>query len=154
MAFGSVASQSVSSGKTVELVLNQLSILGDSPAFVVEHLGESNRAFWNDVIARANVNATDSRRGKLTEADIAAGRAKNRANLAKYSVKDLRGFYHDVEGQPGTPDPTKPATKADIVELLQALPNDVIDSVMTFVVNAENFRERPVLADAKTVAEK
>jgi hypothetical protein len=155
MPFGSVTAQHLQTGKTVELVLNQLVILGEHPVLVVEHLGETNKAFWNDALAKANVKATDgARRTKLTPADVIAGRIKNREAVAKFSVRGTIGFYHDHADRPGVPDPARPATNVDIRDIVMALPDEVFDSVLAFVINGENFREHAIAGDPKELAGK
>lgn len=156
MPFGSVSQQALKPAKTVELVLNQLVILGEHPILVVQHLGESNKPFWNDALAKASANAADrGRNKKITPAEIDAGRAANRTTVAKFAVVDTRGFFHDYTDRPGFPDHMKPATKADIPEIINALPNEVFDSVMSFVLNAENFRDHDgAFADPEALAKK
>lgn len=154
MPFRSVSHQTVEVGNTVELVLNQLTILGEHPALMVEHLGESNPGFWSDALAKASANASSGGRGVSQAEEIRIGRIKNRATVAQHAVRDLRGFYHDRADKPGVPDPKHPATIADIPDLIDALPDDVFDSVLVFCLNPNNFRKRAFEGDPKELAGK
>jgi hypothetical protein len=156
MGFSSVTAQALMPGKTVELVLNQLVILGDSPVLIVEHMGESNREFWNDALAKASGTraAEVALGGKLTADQVNAARARNREALIKWCVKGTKGFFHDFPDRPGVPDPDHPATDADTADIIMALPNEVFDSVSKFVQNAENFRDRPITGVPKVLAGK
>jgi hypothetical protein len=157
MGFGSVTNQALRQGATVELVLNQLVILGESPVLVVEHLGESNRAFWNAALAEARATTKAGQAGrvaKLTDAQVAKARMENRETVAKYSVRATHGFFHDRVDAPGIPDSKRPAGPEDIRDVVMSLPDEVFDSVMAFVVNPENFRERAIADDPKAIAGK
>lgn len=155
MPFGSVTNQQLRAGKRVELVLNQLLILGEHPSLLVEHLGESNIPFWNDSIARANTNAqVGGRAQQITDADIKRARQLNRDTVAKFAVHGTTGFYHDRADAPGVPDRDRPATEKDIRNIVFALPDEVFDSVLQFVMNPENFRDRPITGDVKEIAGK
>lgn len=142
MAFGKISQQLVSTGHTVELVLNQIE---GEPVLVVEHLGESNTEFWNDALAKAGVEANELGRKKPTAQAVKAARLKNREIIAKYSVRGLKNVFHD-DGAP--------ATMADVPDVINALPDDVFDSVLAFVRNPENFRTRAPKADPRDVAVK
>lgn len=148
--------QALAPGKTIEIVLNQLTILGEHPVLICEHLGETNATFWNDAIAKTSVNATDDgRRQQLTSEMVAKFREKNRETVIAHSCRDTRGFYHQkvVDGRKVF-DTSQPATKADIREIVLKLPNEVFDSVLKIVANAENYRDRPIVGDATEIAGK
>lgn len=134
MAFGKIQSQALPLGKVVPLVLNQLK--GD-PVLHVAHLGETNVEYWNDALAKANTRATAdiARRAasKITPELVRKARQANRETVAKYAVKELENVFHD-DG--------RPATKDDVGAVVEALPDEVFDSVLAFVSNAENFRDR------------
>lgn len=136
MAFGKIAAQVVNTDKLVELQLNQLA---GEPILIVAHLGESNKDFWLDSIAKANAQAAaGGGKQKLSPARIKEMRSKNRATVIKYAAKDVTNLFHDD----GTP-----ATKADLADIVNSLPDDVFDSVLLFCSNADNFRERPINDD-------
>jgi hypothetical protein len=146
MGFTKIKMQAPPVGKTVELVLNQLD--GD-PVLTVEHLGETNITYWNDAVARAQaqgVTASAGRGKKVTPADIAAARERNRTTVATHSVRDIAKFFHDSG---------EAATKDDIAAIIAALPDDVFDSVLKFVSDPNNFRDdAPILGNAKEIAGK
>lgn len=158
MAFGSVSAQKVTGGKVVELVLVNLTILGEHPVLLVEHLGESNTEFWNDALAKANAEAHSvgkrKKKERLDAQAVAVGRAKNRETVSRYSVRDSRGFFHDIDGHPGYADKRKPATKADLKDIVMSLPDDVFDDVLQWVLDADNFREAAIEGDPKSLSEK
>lgn len=133
MGFRNIEKQALTAGKVVPLTLNQL--VGD-PVLHVAHLGETNAEFWNDAIARAQQKATASGstfRVSITPKAVKEARAKNREIVAKYAVKGLEGFAHD-DG--------RPADLTDIPAIIDALPDEVFDSVLAFCQNSENFRDR------------
>lgn len=140
MPFGKVAAQEVTQ-KPVRLTLNQLS---GQPWLEVVHLGETNVEFWADALAQAGTRAAQGGHQALTPAQVAEARLKNRDSVARYAVRGLGGFRHD-DG--------REATMADIAELVGSLPASVFDSVLAFVMNPENFRERPQ-GDPKEIAGK
>lgn len=140
MAFGKISKQSLDQDRTVELVLYQL--VGD-PVLVVRHLGESNKPFWNDALAKAGKSAV-GKKTRLTSAEVLQARAENRETVAKYSVVDLHGVRHD-DGRPAVVD--------DISDVIAALPDDVFDAVLRFVTDPNNFRD-VAPADPQAVAGK
>jgi hypothetical protein len=140
MSFSNLRKQAVAEDRTVELVLNQL--VGD-PILVVRHLGASNKAFWDDVLARAGTSRLGTKK-RLTPADVQAAREENREIVAKHAVVGVRNLVHD-DGSP--------ATAADVPDVIASLPDDVFDLVLRFVSDADNFRER-VAADPKAIAGK
>jgi hypothetical protein len=154
MAFGSVSKQRVQVGVTRDLVLLGITQLGKHPVLVVEHLGESNVEFWNDAIAKANAeqNKAGKRKqgGAMSAAKIAQARQLNRETLIRHCVRDVRGFYHDNDK--GVPDASKPASKADIAAIIHALPDDVIDDVLVWVLDANNFRDEEIVGDPAALA--
>lgn len=143
MPFRNIEQQALQVGKVVPLVLNQL--VGD-PVLMVAHLGETNVEFWNDAIARAEAKATAGQRStfRITTSTVKDARRKNREIVAKYAVKGLEGFSHD-DG--------RPADLSDIPAIVDALPDEVFDSVLAFCQNPENFRDRQ-LGDPKVIAGK
>ncbi len=130
MAFEQIRSAGLKPGKTVPLILN---MLPGEPVIHVEHLGDENTGFLNDAIAKANAKAALGTKGqKLSRAKLDEMREKNRATLAKHSVRSLEAKHSDGRA----------ATDKDIPEFVDALPADVVDIVVQFVNDAENFRDR------------
>lgn len=143
MSFRKLEAQAVEPNRTVPLVLAQLK---GEPILHVEHLGETNREFWNDALARANVQTnTASKRTRITDSKIKENRIKNRDLVAKYSVRALEKVFHD-DGSP--------ATIADIRDVVFALPDDVFDEVLRFVGDPNNFRDVEIEGDAEELAKK
>lgn len=132
--FAQIAAARPKPGKIVPLVLN---MLPGSPTVHVEHLGETNAAYWQDAIARAEAEPAAVGRRGITE--LRARRERNRGLLVKFAVRRLEAVHSD-----GTP-----ATDADIPEFVEALPDDVVDTVWVFCSDVENFRERPLAAPEK-----
>lgn len=145
MGFRNLEVQKVPHNKVVALVLNQLK--GD-PVLHVMHLGEANAEFWNDALAKANTRAIaagGAKRTQFTPQMVRDAREKNREIVSKYAVKDVENIKDD-DGNP--------ATIADIPAIIRSLPDEVFDSVLAFVSNAENFRERTFDDDPKELAGK
>lgn len=143
MGFRKIEVQQVVSGRVVPLVLNQLA--GD-PVLHVVHLGESNAEFWADALAKANTSARVGGKPRaVTPAEVRKARDKNREYVAKYAVKALESVFHD-DGRPAGVD--------DIPDVIKALPDEVFDSVLVFVSNPDNFRERAIDGDPREIAGK
>lgn len=162
MGFGNVSSQIVNPDKTVDLEINQLVVLDKHPVFVVRHLGESNADFWSEIILRAGSKTASKigRGGALdTAKDDEAERTRvdrqNRSDVARFAIVSHRGFFHDMDDRPGVPDPDRPATSDDTADIVNALPADVFRALLVFVINPDNFRDRPVsLVSPSEVAKK
>ncbi len=80
----------------------------------------------------------------ISEKTILEARARNRVILTKHCVRKLEALHDDGSV----------ATDADIPMFVESLPADTIDKIREFATNAENFRERVLESDAKTLAEK
>lgn len=131
MSFRHLEAQAVPKSKTVPLVLDQLR---GNPVLHVEWLGDTNIEFWNDAIAKANAQAGMSGGGKrkISDAMIRENRLKNRDIVATHSVRKLENIKHDDGTLAGL---------EDIRDVVFSLPDDVFDSVWSFVNNPNNFRE-------------
>ncbi len=129
-------------GHTVPLVLDMLS---GSPEIDVEHLGKTNKTYLADEIASANSKPAGSsgKRKLMSKAQLAEDVRRMRARL-KHAVRHLRAKHSDGSA----------ATDADIPEWIESIPDDVVETIFMFAVNAENFRRYPVEGDAKELAEK
>ncbi len=112
------------------------------PVAHLEYLGESNAGFWSDQIARAKASVPTPK--AISERTILEARTRNRAILAKHCVRKLEALHDDGSV----------ATDADIPEFVEDLPADAVDKLREFATNIENFRERVLESDAKTLAEK
>lgn len=137
--------QELPPGKTVPFVLD---MLPGKPVVHLEWLGETNKTWMSDQLARANAkkHAAKKIEKTLTEHDIVEMREKNRVYLAKHSVRDLEAIHTDTK---------KAATKDDIPLFMKSIPWDVVDLIVEFASNQENYREHDEpLADPKDLAEK
>ena len=141
MAFDHIKRSAIAPGKTVQLVLN---MLPGSPVVHVEHVGETNVGFMNELLAKANGRHLATSSSSLSAKDRDDARARNRETLARHSIRHLEATHSD-----GTP-----ATDTDIPDFVAALPDDVVDLIRDFVRDPNNFRERPIEGDPKAIAEK
>lgn len=129
-------------GKTARIVLN---MLPGSPAAHVEHLGESNVAYYNEMLAdsAAAGAAVGSRKRSAKERKEVID--KRRVTLARHAVRKLEAKFSD-----GTPAPSTP----DVIEKwLNALPEDVVTKLYLFALDEDNFREHS-FTNVADVAEK
>lgn len=150
MPFEKLAAQKVKPGKTVELVLNQLTSPHGAPIIAIEHLGESNRQWWGDQIARAKASSAirTSKKAKddsISEEAIAAARMANRETLATYSVRHLVRVFHDDGTQ---------ATDDDIKAFVMSIPDDVIDSIISHATDPNIFRDVAIEGVPADIAKK
>lgn len=132
--------QQLKPGKLVPLKLN---MLPGAPVAWMEHLGDDNVGYWNDMIARANTLPAELGGAVQTVERRRENRVRNRDVLAKHSVRRL-----DAKRKDGTP-----ATVADIPAFCKAVPDDVADMMFRFAQDADNWRDHAVAA-AEAIAEK
>lgn len=141
-------------GKTVRYTLAQLRAPQGCPVLVVEHLGETNSGYWLDALSRAKAESATAlatagikKEISATEMDrrIKEARAAKRETVALHAIRDVENLFHD-DGSA--------ATKADIFDLVMALPDDVFDDVWRFAENANNFRESAIVGNVAAIAGK
>ncbi len=144
MAFRKLEAQAIPEALVIPVVLHDLK---PSPTLWVEHMGETNKGFWQDALARANVAASvgAGKRTRITDAKVKEARLKNRELVAKHSVRRMENVFHDD----GTP-----AKAEDIRDFVFALPDDVFDKLLEFVSDPNNFRDEPIVGDASELAGK
>jgi hypothetical protein len=133
MAFDNIRSAGLIAGRVVKLQFNNLP---GQPVVHVEHLGETNAAWLNDEIARANSTSAlvTSSRSALSKQKIGEARLKRRTVFAKHAARKLEAKHSNGAD----------ATDDDIPEFIAALPDEVFDAAWTFACDAENFRERVI----------
>lgn len=148
MAFD-FSKQELKAGKTVPLVLD---MLPGKPIVHLEWLGETNATWMSDQIARANAKtATAAKKAdpKITKKGLDEIREKNRGFLAKHAVRRLEAKHNSGENA------GKDATEADIPEFMAKIPGDVVDTIVEFCANQENFRDADIEpGDVKDLAGK
>lgn len=153
MGLNNVRKQKLKAGKVVPLVMNQL--YGD-PVLNVEHLGETNFGYLNDALAQAGAKAARfTGQQQRTPEQIQRERDENRATVTKHGVRSLgEGWYHDDKD--GNADKSRPveSTPAGIAEVVNALPDEVFDSLFLFCLNGENFRDVAIAMPADELAKK
>lgn len=132
-------------GRTVPMVLD---MLPGSPEIQVEHLGDENRTYLADHIAKANAKASRSggvaARKMVSKATIAEDQKQRRTDVAKHVVRDLKAKHTDG----------RDATPTDIPEWVDSLPNHVVMMIYLFALNAGNFLDQVIEGDVKELAEK
>lgn len=101
---------------------------GSHPVVHLEHLGASNAKYKELVIANAG-------KGKAVE---------RRALLRCSAVRLERTFKSD-----GTL-----ATDADLSAFIEKIPLSIVEQMLAFAMNEENFAEYPIASDPETLAEK
>lgn len=142
MPFDQIKNAALRPGKLVPLVLN---MLPGEPVVHLEHLGDENASYFDDAIAKANAKAQAGKKGgRASRRQLAENRDKNRETLAKHSVRHLEARHSDGRA----------ATDADIPEFMASVPPDVVDTMIVFAFDAENWRERSIDGDARELAEK
>lgn len=157
----------VTAGKTVPLALTFFNphpmASGHHPVLDVEHIGDTNEAFLNDMIARSNARVQIGEdTSKLSKKKLSDIMEKNRDTLIKYSVKGMRYVYKKggtlaIDGKPKPGDDPEAPTCRDTDQLaafIRSWSQDVVHKVWTFVTNAENYRETVIHGDARELAEK
>ena len=141
------AEQVVTPGKTVPLSLNMLrnppAANGEHPLLNIEYLGDTNDAFQNDSIAKANAKTQiGDDNTKWSKAKWVELTEKNRETLIKYAVRKIEHVYRR--------DGSK-VDEVDIAGFMKRLSADIIWVIWRFAINADNFREPGSYPDPATV---
>jgi hypothetical protein len=150
MAFGNYSKQAPQAGKTVPYVLRGLrNPDGTSPVLHVEHIGEANRAFWLEALAKMSARDRKGTQPGSTPAEIDRAnredREESRGTVASHSARRIENAFHD-DGAP--------ATVADIPAIVAALPDADFDRLWMFVQNHNNFRDYAIVEEPGKLAEK
>lgn len=150
MAFGNYSKQAPQPGKTVPYTLRGLrNPDGSNPVLHVEYIGESNRAFWLEALAKSSARMRGGWQpgATPTEIDRATREARddNRETVIGHSARKIDNAFHDD----GTP-----ASVADLRAIVTAIPDADFDALWVFVQNHNNFRTYAVADDPSKIAEK
>jgi hypothetical protein len=135
--FDYIADAALVPGKTVPYKFTQF--IGE-PVVHVEHLGETNKTYLNEEIARANSSAALASSGggkRVSKQLIKEQRDKRRKIYAKHAVRKLEAKTKTGE-----------AAGQDLIpDFVNSLPDEVFDVAWNFVRDPENFRELTIDAD-------
>jgi hypothetical protein len=154
VGFSRYTKQGPQPGKTVPYTLHGLrNPDGTSPVLHVEYVGESNRGFWMEALAKASAKASANAkavRGPGTtpteiDRERRAARDDNRETIIAHSARRIDNAFHD-DGAPATP--------ADIRAIVMALPDEDLDQLWAFVQNHNRFRDYTITEDPVALAEK
>lgn len=147
--FSGYKSQAPKVGKTFKYVLRGLrNADGSHPAVHIEHLGEENKAFWLELLAKAQADARAAASASTPaemDKDRRESRALNRDRLIRHSARRLENVFHDD----GTP-----ATDKDISGFILSIPDGDFDALFAAAENPANYRDYPIAGDPATIAEK
>jgi len=134
-------------GKLIKVTLN---ILGPDAWLEVEHLGLTNLGFMNDKARGAgsdSVQSIGTRSGELSPAEREKNRIANRETVAKHSVRNLGGIYHDHptlrdEDGDAVPDLSNPVASdaQGIYDVVMSLDDATFADLMMLVMNGDYFR--------------
>lgn len=139
--FSNYAGQGLQFGKTVAYPVTELvNADGSHPILDVEHVGQANTSFIEELIATAK--ADDKEESPLRLAD--AVRA-NRDRLSKHAVRHLRNTFFSDGAE---------ATDAAIPAFIDALPAIALERLLAFVSDPRNFCAYPIAEKPAAVAEK
>lgn len=146
--FGHYTKQAPQQGRTVPYVLYGLrNADGTSPIVHVEHIGESNRPFWLDALAKASAKAKEGAAAPTTPTEIdrmrRANREDNRETVIAHSARRLERVFR----QDGTP-----ATDKDLRAFILAIPDSDFDELWAFVQNPHNFRDFTIAEEPEKLA--
>lgn len=128
-------------GKLVPIKLN---MLPGHPVVWVEHLGETNKGYWNETLAMAGSGGAEAGSGKRTPETVKADIEKHRKSIERHAIRKLDAKHTDTG---------EAATQADIPEFCEAIPDDVVETVYWFSRDPENFRKHS-FSNAADLAEK
>lgn len=147
--FSGYSSQAPKVGKTFKYVLRGLrNPDGSHPAVHIEHLGEENKPYWLELLAKAQADARAAT-SVSTPAEIDKDRRDTRAlyreRIIRYSARRLDNVFHD-DGVP--------ATDADLAQFIRSIPDGDFDLIYDAATNPANFRDYPVAGNAADIAEK
>lgn len=148
--FGSYKSQAPKVGKTFKHVLRGLrNADGSHPAVHIEHLGEENKPYWLELLAKMKADAQAAVASSATPAEMAKDmgeeRAQNREILLRHSARRIENVFHDDGAA---------ATDADIAAFVRSIPDGDFDVLFRAAQNPNNFRDYPITGDPAAIAEK
>jgi hypothetical protein len=150
VGFSKYTNQAPHPGKTVPFPLRGLrNPDGSSPVLHVEHLGEENRPYWLEMLARSTAKARAAAQLAGTPAEIDRAnrddREENRQTVIDHSARRIENAFHD-DGAP--------ATDKDIAAIVRAIPDVDFLQLWVFVNNPHAFRDYPIAEDPAALAEK
>jgi hypothetical protein len=137
MSFSNYTNQAPRPGKLVPFPLRGLrNSDGSSPVVHVEFLGETNRPYWLEALAKASAKARGAVQTSNTPTEIDRAnrdeRQENRQAVIDHSARRIENVFRDD----GTP-----ATDKDIAAILRAIPDVDFLQIWNFVHNPNNFRD-------------
>jgi hypothetical protein len=148
MPIGNLQRQRVQPGKVVRRVLD---MLVGNPVLLLRHLGSTNAEWMSHLLSAPDEDARALGATATNEAERQRNMLRNRESVARFACAGVEGFYFD--GADGGPDYERPvpSTPDGIMEVMLSLSDDVFNVyVLPYVLNQENFRERPQFAPPPT----
>jgi len=131
-SFDHLKKMKVSAGVTREFPLPEIA---DKTMLTVRPAGEANPAYFNDTMRKSS--RSDLKKAGTNKIDTAFLARSRNLDRTLYAEHVVVGWSDVVDGD-GV---TVPFSKAACRELLEALPDDVLDQLRVFCQDASNFRE-------------
>jgi len=160
MALNNLRRGALKPGKTIPVIMNMFTYRDANgtvchPIIHCEHLGSENYGFINDMMRGAGADGVRvAAHTARTPDQVVRVRGANREQVAKHSARRLEGFfYDDADGNPDLSKPV-PSTSAGLAEVINALPDDVFDMLLSIVTDSENYRDVPIAASPDDIAKK
>jgi hypothetical protein len=149
VSFGNYTSQAPKTGKTSPCVLRGLrNADGSHPVVHVEYLGEENRPFYLEQLAKAQTRMR-AVMASSTPADMdrqaREDRLDNRETVIQHAARKLENVFH-VDGSL--------ATEADISGFIRSIPDRDFDQLFAHAQNHNNYRDYPIVGEPQAIAEK
>lgn len=132
--FSHLEALEVSTDKTAEYTLHQISVNGLSPTLIVAPATEVNKPYFNALLKRASKIGRAVRAGNMTTAMIQEKRDKDKELYPKHVVKGWR----DVVDRKGK---VVKFSVEEVTSFLEQLPDWLFDEVSQFCDNPANFVE-------------
>lgn len=125
----------VSTDKTAEFHLHQITVNGKTPVLIVAPATEANKPYFNALLKRAGKSARQVRAGAISSGMIAENRDEDRDLYPKHVVK---GWRDVIDGKTG--EDVKFSAK-ECRAFLEALPDWLFDDCRNFCGNPANFTD-------------
>lgn len=120
--------------KTTRYQMDQITVNGMAPVFIVASATEANKPYFNALLKKANQASKAVRRGKISSDLISKNRAEDRDLYPKHIILG----WEDVLDSDGA---TVPYSKAEAKELIESLPDWLFDDLRTFCGDPANFAD-------------
>lgn len=133
--FSALKSLDVTSGKTVEFKLHQITVNGKSPTLFLASASETNKPYFNALLRRVGKTSRALKSSSVNTGVIKELREEDRALYPEFVIKGWSDLYDMETGEP------VPFSKVEATNLIAAIPDWLFDDIRNFAGDLSNFTE-------------